>query len=612
MAALQFTEIATCGTTIFTFDMLDRRPEAGSSQPTRWMFQTHLEAILYGKTICGSTGAVYRLLQRTPGAKGRAMCLHHRSTAVSRGLCTVEEWDAMVDCMHSGVRTFTLVPVETAAAAIAVFGETKESSALLEALGFDRPASWDEGEEEGEAEGEEEENEGEEEDEGGEEGEDDEDDEDDEEGECSGDQSDGAASVAATEEFADEEAEEEDDDDELPAGGEEGGSDSVGDDGKKQHRAKKAARTCYTLVDVPEALQRDLDAFGEWRLAPMNQTRDGGKVEPVTIVGNKADALRLLGWLKAERNITPSLSGVFGSDRLGSAVEAFVLHLVRCGRTYGTICGYLRSFLAIAKFVHAVRVSRAAPGTSVSTIAVDAMKRAHLQAQQEARTEQKFSAKPVNWLDWAGVQAARARAVRQYEHIEKGESEGDVRAALFDATLLTWLTSVPPDRVGVTRLLQLGVTLKSTETGFNLDLSSPTAHKTAAAFGPVVTAVPEPAAKLLKAWLAAMNRTVAAKSHVFVKGDDASAPLGSPQWTKLVKNTFKRHSAVALAPKELRSSFITWLRSDENSDEVLKAAAFAMRHSTKQAAGPSYDKERAERLSSKAVAVAGAFASGFE
>ena len=82
MAALQFTEIATCGTTIFTFDMLDRRPEAGSSQPTRWMFQTHLEAILYGKTICGSTGAAYRLLQRTPGADGRAMCLRHRSTAV--------------------------------------------------------------------------------------------------------------------------------------------------------------------------------------------------------------------------------------------------------------------------------------------------------------------------------------------------------------------------------------------------------------------------------------------------------------------------------------------------------------------------------------------------
>ena len=128
--------------------------------------------------------------------------------------------------------------------------------------------------------------------------------------------------------------------------------------------------------------------------------------------------------------------------------------------------------------------------------------------------------------------------------------------------------------------------------------------------------MPAATAKLLAAWLKLTGRSGAtatdAKPFVFVLGDDASAPLGSPQWTKLVKATFKRHSAVALAPKELRSSFITWLRSDENSDEVLKAAAFAMRHSTKQAAGPAYDKERAERLSSKAVAVAGAFASGFD
>ena len=45
---------------------------------------------------------------------------------------------------------------------------------------------------------------------------------------------------------------------------------------------------------------------------------------------------------------------------------------------------------------------------------------------------------------------------------------------LFDAALITWLTSVPPDRVGVSRQLRLGVTLKPTSTGgFDLDLSTP-------------------------------------------------------------------------------------------------------------------------------------------
>ena len=105
----------------------------------------------------------------------------------------------MVECLHTGVRTFTLVPVETAAAAIAVFGETKESSALLEALGFDRPAAWDAEEE------------GEEEDEGEEGGEEDEGDEEEDEGasggECSSEQTDDETpSIAATEEFDDQEA----------------------------------------------------------------------------------------------------------------------------------------------------------------------------------------------------------------------------------------------------------------------------------------------------------------------------------------------------------------------------------------------------------------------
>ena len=93
-------------------------------------------------------------------------------------------------------------------------------------------------------------------------------------------------------------------------------------------------------------------------------------------------------------------------------------------------------------------------------------------------------------------------------------------------------------------------------------------------------------------------------------GTAASKPLGAPQWTKLVKAVFKTHAGVALAPKELRSSFITFLRSGDNSDAALQSAAFAMRHSSAQARGP--DKERAERLSAAAVQVAGEFAAGFK
>ena len=46
---------------------------------------------------------------------------------------------------------------------------------------------------------------------------------------------------------------------------------------------------------------------------------------------------------------------------------------------------------------------------------------------------------------------------------------------------------------------------------------------------------------------------------------------------------FRRHAGVPLAPKDLRSSFLTFLLSDANTDAPLKrAVAHAMRHSERQ------------------------------
>ena len=409
----------------------------------------------------------------------------------------------------------------------------------------------------------------------------------------------------------------------LVLGATEGGV-GGGSEGQLQGgRAKKKTRVApYTLMDIPPALQRELDSFAEWRLKPINRERDGVSVEPATAAGNRADALRLLGWLKSEKNIAPSLGGVFGSERLDQAVQAFVEHLRACGRTYATCAGYIRSFIAVARFVHAARVARAPRGSVVSTAAVDAMRRAHRQIMQQARLEQKFSAaKPKAWLDWPAVLTARARAVSQYE-LRKEEGGPGARARLFDAALLTWLTVVPPDRVGVARKLQLGVTLKPTAAtgGFELDLRTPDAHKTAALFGPSTSPVPAAACALLRAWLAEAGLAAAAEPYVFVLGGgrgggaavDHSEPLGASRWTEAVKAVLKRQAGVPLAPKDLRSSFITFLLSEANPDEALKkAVAHAMRHSPAQQGSAAYDKEAAERAWASAVRVAGAVAARF-
>ena len=64
-------------------------------------------------------------------------------------------------------------------------------------------------------------------------------------------------------------------------------------------------------------------------------------------------------------------------------------------------------------------------------------------------------------------------------------------------------------------------------------------------------------------------------------------------------------------PPRTCSAFVTFLRSDAHSDEVLKSAAFAMRHSSKMQGSAAYDKERAERLSKAAVKVATDYAAKF-
>ena len=157
------------------------------------------------------------------------------------------------------------------------------------------------------------------------------------------------------------------------------------------------------------------------------------------------------------------------------------------------------------------------------------------------------------------------------------------------------------------------MTLKPSATeagGFDLDLNTPDAHKTAAAFGPSRTAVPAATAKLLTAWLqlAKLNGATAAaqQPYVFVLTAKAghAAPVDAKCWTKVVQAAFKRQSGVALAPKDLRSSYITWLRSEENGDATLKAAALAMRHSVTQQAAPAYDKGAAARLNAACTAAA--------
>ena len=216
------------------------------------------------------------------------------------------------------------------------------------------------------------------------------------------------------------------------------------------------------------------------------------------------------------------------------------------------------------------------------------------------------------WLDWAEVQCARVNAVSVFRDCEKVEDNDETKLARArDALLLTLLTHQPPDRVGVARQLKLGDTLKQgAEGAYVLDLSQPDAHKTAAIFGPVRTTMSPAISKWIDIYLDLHDGELRNGDYLFHQADYTRA-LTSSQWTRLVKQCFLRHAGVALAPKDLRASFITFLRSTDHSDDTLRAAAYAMRHSSRTQESAAYDKGQGDRRVASAVRAAEVYAAKF-
>ena len=120
--------------------LADRRysPE---TPPSEWMLQAELEKLLYGSAVeTGATGAFYRLLGRSAAGNGAALTL--RRNSVVANLVAHDEFDSLKLLLHRGVRVLTLVPLPAVASALATYGPTAASEALIRALGLPRPSEW--------------------------------------------------------------------------------------------------------------------------------------------------------------------------------------------------------------------------------------------------------------------------------------------------------------------------------------------------------------------------------------------------------------------------------------------------------------------------------------
>ena len=519
---------------------------------------------------------------------------------------TEDEYDWMYNYLYD-VRSFTLIPLDALQAALSAFGHNEQSSALVTALGLPRPGDWSESEEDddcsgsgdgggdgsgdggGEGDGE---GDG---DGGGNGGGDGTGSDEGGDGEGGGDDgSDG--SVAGTEVADDEPPVADEPQDAMPP--------DVGDAGPGVEAAQTKPQRG---LDASPLLEAEFRVFEAYRTTPLNPQRSGIAVMAVTCSSDRVRVQRFLVWLETTYRLksSPTLA-VFLNDNIGRAATRYVEELVASDHKYSYCSKIAASLVAVASFV----VSRRGGGTMA--LSLTQLTALHSQCRQQARQQDKFDVaeKPESWLDWQSIQRVRVSAEKA---LSTAKSDAEKLKFTCDVAVLRLLADQPPDRVvrnvaperapdqdsppchtncshttpfrlvplqGVVRTLKLGGTLKRKANGaYMLDLSEPGLHKTSSVFGATRTTINESIAPFLDRYCERAG--IQEGGFLFHAKGNQFEVVAPSTWTKRVKSIFNRHGDVPLCPKDARSSFITFLRSGEHDDETVKAAAVAMRHSSR-------------------------------
>ena len=569
------------GVTASVIRLVDRR--SGASESQEWAFQREVEAALYGNGFAEQTGAVYRLLKRS-GVQKRTLPL--KKACIQQGLVTQAEFEWLRDYLGD-VRSFTLIPFDALRSALSVYGREERSTALVAALGMARPDDWQEEEEEEEEEEDEE---------------DDEEDKDDDDGGDAEEDND-AASVAATEVMEEELEEEDFCDDAEPSGDVDSPSVAGAQHAANDHAPKKVK---VAKFEVSATLAKQMDALDAHRAIALNVERSSGCVVSATRDSDRARILRFIQWMYQTLTFkSPPTLTIFAHSRIGPVAHQYIKELVeKHERKYSYAAKLAASFVIAAKFVDSRRKTTAATSdTPVAQLAA-----LHRQCKQQARQQDQFDVGgKTDFLDWEAVQRVRLAA-------EKSLGSAETKAAKLmltrDVTVLRLLADQPPDRVGVVRTLKLGGSLKRKPDGsYELDLSEPGAHKTSAVFGATRTSINTSISPWLDRYISAAD--IPADGFLFHARGDKHVVIAPSAWSKCVRATFARHGDVALCPKDARASFITFLRGGDHDDETVKAAAIAMRHSSKIQASVTYDKGGTNRRVSAAMKVASDYSAKF-
>ena len=195
------------------------------------------------------------------------------------------------------------------------------------------------------------------------------------------------------------------------------------------------------LAPVPPALEHQLEQYRAYRQQPFHRLRaSGGAVEASTVESDRANALRWLGFVKAEHGGAPSLR-LFAHARVGEWTEAWVLKLRALGCKSSTVSSYVNGVISVSTYaLTLVEEPEACPTDELLTL--------RKQAESIAKQERLFEPKSPHWLPWLDAQRARQACVAKYNAATGKEAK---RSLLRDCLILAFHTLQPPDRVGGAR-----------------------------------------------------------------------------------------------------------------------------------------------------------------
>ena len=404
------------GFTMPVVSLTDRR--AAGNRLVRFVFQRHLETVLYGRSD-GSSGPIWKVMNAA-GIGSTTMTIN--KAAVTAGTITEVEFKAIMDtfksalpadvvdpCSLGRIRNCTIIPLAAAATVVRTFGRSAASMAWLRALSQPVPQAW-------ELRAEQEAN--------------------DAPGEVDlllNDKLDDANFEADESSFAAELMT-------MPA---------FSADREDEERLKT-----YILQRVPPGLKRELDIYLLYRTETFAARRAGGAVQSISAEADQTALLRFFGWMAATNRplVGDSITFMIRDD-LGDVAQEYAQWLQNTQHCkFSTIANYINGLVSITSYCYA----NLGPDDALLTMDPNPLTQLinlRGQAEKASKTQQMYDKRVGGWIEWQDVQKARVSAMKKLDEMGKGAALAAKRNLLRDCCALSLLSLIRPDRVGCIRKL---------------------------------------------------------------------------------------------------------------------------------------------------------------